>query len=162
MNKEETLKHVLTFHSAGNGISCVDVWNDTYEHLSHDRKQFAIYRSYNLKNVFQQFNYNCQVFIDNGKIRIYRGNTNDLYDNFQNNSFDILLIDADHSYQGVLRDYSLYKNKVKKDGFIVFHDYGDCMWNDIKKFCDFIVAQKELEIITIYERIAICKLLEVN
>ena len=35
---------------------------------------------------------------------------------------DILFIDGDHTYNGVLRDYNLYHAKVRKNGLIIFHD----------------------------------------
>lgn len=35
---------------------------------------------------------------------------------------DMLFIDADHSFIGVLQDYLLYKNFLSNDGFILFHD----------------------------------------
>jgi len=38
---------------------------------------------------------------------------------------DILFIDGDHSYQGVINDFILYEGMVKKGGYIVFDDYSD-------------------------------------
>ncbi len=35
---------------------------------------------------------------------------------------DILMIDADHSYEGVRRDYTLYSPLLAADGFIALHD----------------------------------------
>lgn len=35
---------------------------------------------------------------------------------------DILFIDGNHSYRGVLSDYNLYHGKVRKGGLIIFHD----------------------------------------
>lgn len=35
---------------------------------------------------------------------------------------DVLMIDADHSYAGVKRDYDLYAPLVAQDGFIALHD----------------------------------------
>ena len=35
---------------------------------------------------------------------------------------DFLLIDGDHTYEGVKRDFNLYKGLVKKGGLIAFHD----------------------------------------
>ena len=35
---------------------------------------------------------------------------------------DVLMIDADHSYEGVKRDYDLYSPLVADDGFIAMHD----------------------------------------
>jgi len=38
---------------------------------------------------------------------------------------DFLFIDGDHTYQGVLSDYMLYRQFVKQNGFIAFHDIVD-------------------------------------
>ncbi|MEY3702770.1 MAG: hypothetical protein RLZZ561_390 [Pseudomonadota bacterium] len=35
---------------------------------------------------------------------------------------DILMIDADHSYEGVRRDYTLYTTLLAADGFVALHD----------------------------------------
>lgn len=55
---------------------------------------------------------------------------------------DLLFIDADHSYEGVKRDFELYSPLVAPGGVIAFHDivplpasYGcgvDIFWNEIK------------------------------
>jgi len=37
--------------------------------------------------------------------------------------FDLIYIDADHSYEGVKQDSDLAKFKIKDDGVIVFNDY---------------------------------------
>ena len=39
-----------------------------------------------------------------------------------NKKLDFLLIDGDHSYAGVKKDFEMYKNLVAKDGIIAFHD----------------------------------------
>lgn len=38
---------------------------------------------------------------------------------------DLLFIDGDHSLEGVMRDYELYKPFVKRNGVIAFHDVND-------------------------------------
>lgn len=54
---------------------------------------------------------------------------------------DYMMIDGDHSYQGVQLDFYMYKDLVRKGGIIAFHDIGvinndSChvkeFWNDIK------------------------------
>jgi predicted O-methyltransferase YrrM len=40
-------------------------------------------------------------------------------------SIDVLFIDGDHTYQGVVNDFMLYKDLVSKGGYIVFDDYND-------------------------------------
>jgi len=36
--------------------------------------------------------------------------------------FDFILIDGDHSYEGVKKDYEMYSQLVKNNGMIAFHD----------------------------------------
>lgn len=53
---------------------------------------------------------------------------------------DFLLIDGDHTYEGVRQDYEMYSPAVRKDGLIAFHDIRtvreDCgvpqFWSEIK------------------------------
>jgi len=45
------------------------------------------------------------------------------------NEIDILFIDGDHSYQGVINDFLLYEELVKKGGYIVFDDYNDSQYS---------------------------------
>lgn len=58
-----------------------------------------------------------------------------------NNKLDYLFIDGDHTYEGVKKDFELYKQFVKKDGIVIFHDIVphtsssckvDEFWNEIK------------------------------
>jgi hypothetical protein len=44
-------------------------------------------------------------------------------ENFPDNYFDWIYIDADHSYEGVKKDINKSKTKVKRDGLLVFNDY---------------------------------------
>jgi predicted O-methyltransferase YrrM len=51
---------------------------------------------------------------------------------------DFLFIDADHSYEGVKKDFQLYSPLVRKSGLIAFHDILDeCgvdrFWSEIKR-----------------------------
>ncbi|MCK5085065.1 MAG: class I SAM-dependent methyltransferase [Candidatus Pacebacteria bacterium] len=55
---------------------------------------------------------------------------------------DLLIIDGDHKYSGVKKDWKLYSPLVKKNGLVVFHDIlfhpkvpkckVDKLWNEIK------------------------------
>ena len=44
---------------------------------------------------------------------------------FQDDSIDLLHIDGSHLYEDVKHDFLTWKNKVKKDGVIFFHDISD-------------------------------------
>lgn len=50
--------------------------------------------------------------------------------------FDLLIIDGDHSFDGVKRDFENYRSFVRDGGLILFDDYDTTDWPDIKKFVD--------------------------
>ncbi len=57
--------------------------------------------------------------------------------------YNFLLIDGDHSYAGIEADYQNYKSLVEKDGYIIFDDYGNVEWNDVKAFVDEVAANDD-------------------
>jgi predicted O-methyltransferase YrrM len=142
--------------SVAKSLDCVDVWEDNQDHLEHDKKQAEIYAKYvpDLPNMYRSFCENCKEFISSGKIKTHRGNTNSKHADFKNKQFDIILIDADHSWKGVSTDFSNYESKLKDNGVFLFHDYGDSMWVDIKRFCNKMEEEKRIRKIDQVERIA--------
>lgn len=50
--------------------------------------------------------------------------------------FDMLVIDGDHSYDGVKRDFENYFPHVRLGGIVVIDDYGVEEWPAIKKYAD--------------------------
>ena len=143
--------------SVAKSLSCVDVWSDTWEHLEYDPKQQEIYKQFTgvILSMYESFKRNCKIFIDSEKIKMYKGNTNEMANKFLDKSFDVILIDADHSYGGISQDFNLYQNKIKNSGLIVFHDYGDSMWTGIKQFADEMVSQNKIKMTGKAERIAV-------
>jgi predicted O-methyltransferase YrrM len=71
----------------------------------------------------------------------------------KNTKIDFLMIDGDHSYDGVKADFNLYHKLVRKGGIIAFHDIldtplhrelfcrVDLFWNQIKKDDRFIAHE---------------------
>ena len=51
-------------------------------------------------------------------------------------TYDILIIDSDHSLSGVKADFVNYACFVKRGGYIIFDDYSSDEWPDVKKFVD--------------------------
>lgn len=49
---------------------------------------------------------------------------------------DVLIIDGDHSYQGVKNDFDIYMPLVSKSGYIIFDDYNVEDWPNVKEFVD--------------------------
>lgn len=54
-------------------------------------------------------------------------------------SADIVIIDGDHLYEGVERDFRNYAPRIRPGGLIVFDDYGVKEWPDVKRFVDSVV-----------------------
>jgi predicted O-methyltransferase YrrM len=142
--------------SVAEHLDCVDLWSDNQDHLKHDPRQAQVYKIYGSQlNMFAEFNRNCKEFIESGKITMYRGNTMDMANSFEDESFDIVFIDADHSYEGFNRDFELYYNKPRPGGLFMFHDYDDDMWTGIKKVCDEKVIAGKIQIVEKRERVAV-------
>lgn len=72
---------------------------------------------------------------------------------------DFLFIDGDHSYEGVYEDFMSYKNKMNKNGLIVFDNYNDNAWVEVKKAVDEIVELHK-ENFKVKEKFGHCLILE--
>lgn len=56
-------------------------------------------------------------------VQIYREYTFDAVKRFPDEYFDLVYVDADHSYEGCLKDMQDWYPKVKKGGFLTGDDY---------------------------------------
>ena len=61
----------------------------------------------------------------------------------QGRKIDLLFIDGDHSYEGCLQDFEMYKKYVSMEGLIIFHDI--CVFPDIFPGSAVGVAWQELK-----------------
>jgi predicted O-methyltransferase YrrM len=78
---------------------------------------------------------------------------------------DILFIDGDHSYSGVINDFSFYRSMVKPGGYIVFDDYNDSEFSpEVKPAVDDITKQisDEFEIIGVIPNLHNARPLEIK
>ena len=60
---------------------------------------------------------------ENKNVRILKDNSNVFLQNQEDNIYDIIYIDGDHSYEGVKTDLENSYNKIKNEGYIMGHDY---------------------------------------
>lgn len=68
---------------------------------------------------------------------------------FDGKEFDVLVIDGDHSYEGVKRDYEKYAGLVKQGGFVIIDDYKGPSWPEVTEFVDeFVFTDDRFEIVT--------------
>jgi hypothetical protein len=71
-----------------------------------------------------QYRYVCEIFKDFSNVRIIRSKSEDAVAEFEDNFFDYVYIDGEHSYAAVTRDLNNYFQKVKVGGYIIGDDYG--------------------------------------
>ena len=64
-----------------------------------------------------------KMFSNHSNVEVVREMSGSAAAMFDNQYFDWIFIDADHSYEGCLSDLNAYKNKVKDNGFICGHDW---------------------------------------
>lgn len=93
----------------------VDPWEDYYEYPEYKEQQLKIYDSFitNLQNSGVQ-----------DKVVLHRGYSNLEIPKFQDEFFDIVYIDGNHEPEYVLEDAVLSFRKLKKEGIMIFDDYG--------------------------------------
>lgn len=62
-------------------------------------------------------------FLKNKNVTIHKGYTTEVLKQYPDNYFDLIYIDADHSYSGCKSDLEISYLKTKNGGFIMGHDY---------------------------------------
>lgn len=96
-------------------------------------KEVVINNVNNLNSLNNNFKY---ILGDSHKIETLHKLESELY----GNGIDILFIDGDHYYDGVLCDFEMYSGLVNLGGFIVFDDYNDSQYSpQVKGAVDHIV-----------------------
>lgn len=61
--------------------------------------------------------------LERGIAVLHEGDSSENLSSFPDAYFDCIYIDADHSVQGVRRDISQAKRKIRQNGLLIFHDY---------------------------------------
>ena len=60
---------------------------------------------------------------ENPTVKLYKSNSISFLENQDDNTYDIIYIDGDHSYNGAKKDLSNAFKKIKNNGYIMGHDY---------------------------------------
>lgn len=94
----------------------IDTWNGKVTSGDENGNNIKSYDGESLfKYVKNRFDYTENVTIIKDKT--------DIISTFDDNFFDFIYIDADHSYNGCLKDLQNCFKKVKNGGWIMLHDY---------------------------------------
>jgi predicted O-methyltransferase YrrM len=96
-------------------LYCIDPWEDYAEYPEYKNEQSMIYNAFinNIENSGVK-----------DKIVIKRGYSNFEIPKFEDEFFDIIYIDGNHEPEYVLEDAVLSFRKLKKNGIMIFDDYG--------------------------------------
>ena len=91
------------------------------------------------------------------RVRFIKKPSNDAIYDIEQNSFDLLFIDGDHSYEQAKSDFFNYSAKIEKPGIIIFHDYHHKDYPGITQVVDEIIEQKKAEKVLFTQSIAVVK-----
>jgi len=100
----------------------------------------------------------CKLFENNPTVQIKRNYSTSILD-YPDNYFDMIYIDADHSYEGVKLDLKNSYQKIKNGGYIMGHDYDQNM-NKSRTVYHFGVKQAVDEFCIIYKQEMIYKAMD--
>jgi len=77
---------------------------------------------------------NLEIFRFSGEsieLRQTFSNSDQAYAGLNEGRFATLMIDGDHSYDGVIHDWECYRRFIGINGFVLFDDYDDPSWPDV-------------------------------
>lgn len=114
-------------------ITCLDMWKGDYD--ENDESSHS--NMHEIESNFDKFRNSCGDLIT--KIKDSSANIPSL---FEDESFDFIYIDANHTYDAVKRDIEVCLPKLKKGKFIAGHDYSES-WSEVKKAVDEIFGKPD-------------------
>ena len=79
-----------------------------------------------------------QAQIPSGDFTVIKrlSNHSDAIESAAKREYDLLIIDGDHTYDGVKYDFDTYVGMVRPGGYVLFDDYDVEEWPDIKRYVD--------------------------
>lgn len=99
-------------------LHLVDIWGDS---RYHDSKRRAV------EKLFREA-------IDRKTVIIHHTSSIQAADSFEDDFFDCVYIDTDHSYETTLSELRAYASKVKPGGYLAGHDYIQGNWIDMQRY----------------------------
>ena len=75
---------------------------------------------YNLDKSYQEL---TEKYKNSSVVKLFQSDSSSYLNTVDNDYYDIIYIDGDHSYNGVKKDLSASFEKVKNGGYIMGHDY---------------------------------------
>lgn len=124
-------------------LHCIDPWviiSDYFKEFSDDTMKNLPADFMKDENIFLNRINSCKF---SQKCIIHKGYSYDILPMISLNFFDVIYIDAFHSYDSVIQDLTLAIPRLKSNGFLCGHDYSD-YWPGVKKAVDDFVLSNQL------------------
>ena len=99
-------------------LNLVDIWIGEFGSGDKDGNNHTVVS--NMEEVFFSLR-DAYKFFSN--INVIRSDTENFLNSCADNSYDMIYVDADHSYEAVSRDLELSFAKIKNSGILSGHDY---------------------------------------
>lgn len=127
----------------------VDCWGDNDSEAYKDTNDFHANASIDQQRGWENITRTkARQFGD--RAIVCKGLSTDVSKQFKDNFFDVVFVDADHSYEGCLADIKAWEGKVKSGGYISGHDYenneADFLFGVTQAVDEWKPADKELEL----------------
>jgi len=102
----------------------IDPWTDAGIPRTIDQSKDAL-----LNFQTKMYQYVAKLFEEYPNVEVVRMTSDDAVVLFEDNYFDYVYIDGEHSYRAVYCDLTNYYSKVKPGGYLIGDDYG---WRGVK------------------------------
>ena len=136
----KTRNDMLLFFPKGMCVAELGVFTGEFSKIIHDTcKPSKLYlvdlydgiftsgdkdgKNYQTVNLEEEMHKIQMHFSNSPEVKVVKSSTTDFLQSLEYNHLDLIYIDADHSYNGVMTDLKLSYPKVKTGGFICGHDY---------------------------------------
>lgn len=128
-------------------LTLIDMWEGQMISGDADGNN---HKGANMENVWEDIQ---RVAKEIPAVDLRRGKSQDILLTLEDESYDMIYIDGDHSYEGVKRDLELAWPKVRKGGFLCGHDYeinkAKCWFNynfGVRRAVDEFLGQRGLSL----------------
>ena len=133
---------------------------DPWEHQTSDMYKDAWYggeAAGGQKEMDQRYADVCNKFdqeIQDGRVKVHRGYSTDILDQFPDEYFDWIYIDGNHLYEFVKKDLELSLQKTKSGGLITGDDYCKGGWweGGVKKAVDEFSKTESIQLVELMNR----------
>jgi predicted O-methyltransferase YrrM len=124
-------------------IYAVDLFEKTYRY-ENNPEHFHLQAQ--IPYIKKIYDINLEITNTRNLINDIQGLSWECANKFEDSSLDFVFIDADHTYESVVKDINSWYPKLKKGGILSGHDYPS--WNGVKKAVDEFINKNNMKLKT--------------